>query len=144
MSSMLKTSSIILHSGQILMLKMTTTTFIILIIIGLTVGLFTGAFRLGGGLVLVPALVYFLGLNQQTAQGTSIAIMLLPLGLFAFLNYYKAGRVNIQYAIIVAISFMIGSYFGSAISLNIPEPLMKKIFGSILFIIALKMIIPKL
>jgi uncharacterized protein len=122
---------------------MTIITFSILVAIGLIVGLFTGAFGLGGGLLLIPALVYFLGLSQQTAQGTSIAIMLLPVGIFASLNYYKAGCINIRYATIIAISFMISSYFGSKIALAVPEPIMKKIFGSVIFIIALKMILSK-
>jgi uncharacterized protein len=122
---------------------MPITTFSILVTIGLVVGLFTGAFGLGGGLILIPALVYFLGLSQQTAQGTSMTIMLLPLGIFAFLNYYKRGYVNIQFAIIIAIAFMIGSYFGSIVSLNISESLMKKMFGFVLIIIGFKMIISK-
>jgi uncharacterized protein len=122
---------------------MSLITLIVLVIIGLFVGIFSGAFGLGGGLILIPALVYVLGLKQQTAQGTSLAIMLLPVGLFAFLNYYKSGYVNVQYAIIIAIAFMVGSYYGSVISLNISETLLKKIFGFVLLIISLKTIISK-
>ena len=122
---------------------MTPINFILLVSIGLMVGLFTGSFGLGGGLLLIPALVYFLGMGQQTAQGTSIAIMLLPIGTFAFLNYYKAGYVNIKYAIIIAITFMIGSYFGSKISLSLSELWLKKIFGCVLFFISMKFIISK-
>jgi uncharacterized protein len=123
--------------------KMTLLTFSTLVSLGFAVGLFTGTFGLGGGLLLVPALVCFLGLSQTTAQGTSITIMLLPIGLFAFLNYYKAGHVKVQYAIIIAIAIMIGSFFGSKISLNMADSLLKRIFGCVLLFIALKFIISK-
>jgi uncharacterized protein len=122
---------------------MTSIAFLTAVIIGIGVGFFTGTFGLGGGLLLVPALVYFLGINQQTAQGTSIAIMLLPIGLFAFWNYHKSGHVNIRIAIIIAIAFMAGSFFGSKVSLGIPEPAMRKAFGIVLAIIAVKMILLK-
>jgi uncharacterized membrane protein YfcA len=122
---------------------MSLIDLLLLVIIGIIAGIFTGAFGLGGGLLLVPGLVYFLGLNQQTAQGTSITIMLLPLGLFAFFNYYRAKSVNIQYAMIIAVAFMASSYFGSKLALGIPEPIMKKIFGGVLFMFALKMILNK-
>jgi uncharacterized protein len=122
---------------------MTPINFIALVAIGTIVGLFSGSFGLGGGLLLIPALVYLTGLNQLTAQGTSIAIMMLPIGLFAFLNYYKAGYVNIKYAIIIAITFMIGSYFGSIISLSMSEIWLKRIFGCVLFFIAAKFIVSK-
>lgn len=122
---------------------MSVITLLLLILIGSIVGLFTGVFGLGGGLIVVPALVYFLNINQQTAQGTSITIMLFPVGIFAFLNYYKANKVNVQYAIIIAIAFMAASYFGSKLAMDIPESIMKKIFGGILLFFALKMILYK-
>lgn len=122
---------------------MSTSTFIILLFVGLAIGLFSGMFGLGGGLFLIPALVFFVGMSQRAAQGTSIAIMLLPIGLFAFLNFYKAGHVNIRYSVIIALSFMIGSFIGSSISLKIPDYNMSKIFGWILLIISLKYILYK-
>ena len=108
---------------------METTTALILVIIGLMAGVFGGIFGVGGAIVMIPAMVYFLGVDQHTAQGTSLAVMLPPIGLFAAYNYYRAGQVNIWYAIIIAISFMIGGYFGSKIALNLPEQLMKKTFA---------------
>lgn len=114
-----------------------------LVVIGLIAGFFSGFYGLGGGILLIPAMIYLLGLNQQTAQGTSIAIMLLPVGIFAFINYYKAGHVNILFALVIAVTFMIGSYCGSKISLSISEILMRKIFGLILLLSAIKMIISK-
>ena len=122
---------------------METTTALILIMIGLMAGVFGGIFGVGGAIIMIPAMVYFLGVDQHTAQGTSLAVMLPPIGLFAAYNYYKAGQVNVWYAMIIAVSFMIGGYFGSKIALNLPENIMKKIFGIFLIIIALRLIFTK-
>jgi uncharacterized membrane protein YfcA len=118
-------------------------TILILIIIGILAGIFGGLFGVGGAIIMIPALVYFLGVDQQTAQGTSVAIMLPPIGLLAAYNYYKAGFVNIWYAVIIAAAFLVGGYFGSKIALYLPENVMKKIFGILLILIAVKMIFSK-
>ena len=122
---------------------MNLTTIVILALIGLAAGVFGGVFGVGGAVVIIPALVYFLGVDQHMAQGTSLAVLLPPIGLFAAYNYYKAGQVNIWYAFIIAFTFMIGGYFGSKITLNLPENLMKKIFGVFLILLALRMIFSK-
>ena len=122
---------------------MGTTTVIYLIAIGLIAGIFGGIFGVGGAIIMIPAMVYFLGVDQHTAQGTSLAVMLPPIGLFAAYNYYKAGQVNIWYALIIAISFMIGGYFGSKIALNLPEQLMKKVFAVFLILMAVKLFFSK-
>ena len=122
---------------------MNLTIVIILVIIGLMTGVFGGIFGVGGAVIMIPALVYFLNVDQHTAQGTSLAVMLPPIGLFAAYNYYKEGQVNVWYAVIIALSFMIGGYFGSKIALNLPEQTMKKIFGFFLILIALKLIFSK-
>jgi uncharacterized protein len=122
---------------------MGTTTILYLIAIGLMAGIFGGMFGVGGAIVMIPAMVYFLGVDQHTAQGTSLAVMLPPIGLFAAYNYYKEGQVNIWYAVIIAITFMIGGYFGSKIALNLPEQLMKKVFAVFLILVALKLIFSK-
>jgi uncharacterized protein len=113
----------------------------ILLLIGLAAGIFGGMVGLGGGVIMIPAMVYFLGISQIEAQGTSLAVMLPPVGLFAVMNYYKSGQLNFKYAILIAIAFTIGGYFGSKIALNLPVSTVKKIFGFALIIIALKMII---
>jgi len=122
---------------------METSTAFILILIGMVAGIFGGIFGVGGAIVMIPAMVYFLGVDQHTAQGTSLAVMLPPIGLFAAYNYYKAGQVNIWYAVIISVSFMIGGYFGSKIALNLPEQLMKKVFAVFLILVALKLIFTK-
>lgn len=115
--------------------------FVLLAIIGLAAGVFGGMVGLGGGVIMIPAMIYFLGMNQISAQGTSLAVMLPPVGILAAMNYYKAGQINLKYALVIAIAFTIGGYFGSKIALNIPVSLVKKIFGLALIAIALKMII---
>jgi uncharacterized protein len=119
---------------------MNTGTIIILLLIGLTAGILGGLFGIGGAVIMIPALVLFLGMDQHEAQGTSVAVMLPPIGLLAAYNYYKAGQVNFAYAMIIALAFLAGGYFGSKIALSLPENLMKKIFGIVLLLIALRMI----
>lgn len=120
---------------------MTTSTLLILIGIGLVAGILSGLIGVGGGIIVVPALVYFLGISQHSAQGTSLALMLPPIGILAAMNYYKAGELNIKYAIVIAIAFIIGGYVGSRLSIElISESVMKKIFGFIMLIAAIKLV----
>jgi len=122
---------------------MSVTTIIILILIGLMTGVFGGMFGVGGAVIMIPALVYFLAMDQHTAQGTSVAVMLPPIGLFAAYNYYKAGAVNIWYALIIAAAFMIGGYLGSKIALQLPENLMRKLFAVLMILLAIRMLFMK-
>jgi len=120
---------------------MSITTLIILLLIGIFAGILSGLIGVGGGIIIVPALVYFLGFSQHTAQGTSLALMLPPIGILAAMNYYKAGALNIKYAAVIAVAFIIGGYLGSKLSITyIDEIVMKKIFGFILLVAAIKMI----
>jgi hypothetical protein len=116
---------------------------IILILIGLAAGVFGGFVGLGGGVIMIPALVYILGMSQHMAQGTSLAVMLPPIGILAAYNYWKAGELNISYAMIIAASFIIGGYFGSKFALQMPVATMKKIFAFALIIMAVNMLIKK-
>jgi uncharacterized protein len=120
---------------------MNVQEIVILALIGIAAGVFGGMVGLGGGVIMIPAMIYFLGMNQISAQGTSLAVMLPPVGILAVMNYYKSGQVNLKYALIIALAFTIGGYFGSKIALNIPVATVKKIFGLALIAIALKMII---
>jgi uncharacterized membrane protein YfcA len=123
--------------------NMDINTIIILAIIGLAAGVFGGMVGLGGGVIMIPAMVYFLGLSQTSAQGTSLAVMLPPVGLFAVMNYYKAGQLNLKYAAIIALTFLIGGYFGSKIALNIPISTVRRIFAFAMILIALNMMLKK-
>jgi uncharacterized membrane protein YfcA len=93
--------------------------------------------------VMIPAMVYFMGFDQQMAQGTSLAVMLPPIGIIAAYNYYQAGHVNFKYALILATFFLIGSYFGSKFALTLPQATLKKVFGVLLLLVAAKMLIGK-
>jgi len=122
---------------------MNTTTLIILILIGLSAGVLSGFVGIGGGVLMVPAMIYFLGLGQHESQGTSLAVMLPPIGVLAAYNYYKAGELNWKYAAVIALFFIVGGYFGSKFALVLDAKLLKKIFGIGLLLVAIKMIIGK-
>ena len=122
---------------------MSTSLLLILIAIGIVTGAMAGMLGIGGAIIMIPALVFFLGFSQQMAQGTSLAVMLPPIGIIAAYNYYKAGQVNFKYALILAGCFLIGSYFGSKLALNLPQATLKKIFGVLLLLVAAKMLIGK-
>ena len=119
---------------------MTTTTIVLLVIIGLLAGIFSGLIGVGGGLVMIPLFVILIGLNQHEAQGLSLAVMLPPVTLLAALNYHKAGAINWKMALIISVVFVIGGYFGSKWALKIDQLMLRKIFGVIILIVALKMI----
>jgi hypothetical protein len=122
---------------------MTATQLIVLIIIGLLSGLLSGVLGVGGGIIVIPALVFILGLTQHQAQGTNLVFMLPPIGILAAWNYWKAGHVNWKFALILAATFFVGAYFGSLASINISEKILRKIFGVVMLVAALKMIISK-
>jgi uncharacterized protein len=124
-------------------MKMATSMLLTLLVIGIVTGVMAGMLGIGGAIIMIPALVFFMGFSQQMAQGTSLAVMLPPIGILAAFNYYKAGQVNIKFAIILAICFLIGSYFGSKIALNLSQPVLKKIFGVLLLLVAAKMLLSK-
>jgi uncharacterized protein len=113
---------------------------IILVLIGLIAGAFSGMFGIGGGLVMVPAMVFFLAMSQHSAQGTSLGVLVIPVAAVAAYNYYKAGELNVKFAIIIALSFVVGGYFGSKLSLGISEVLLKRVFGVLMMAMAIKLI----
>ena len=114
--------------------------FIILIIIGLAAGILSGLFGVGGGIIIVPALIFFLGMSQHEAQGTSLGLMLLPIGVLAAYNYFQTGNLDVKAGLIIALTFVIGGYFGSKIALGIDEVMLKRIFGVMMLVVALKLI----
>ena len=121
-------------------MKMSVSIILIILVIGIITGVMAGMLGIGGGLVVIPALVMVMGMSQQTAQGTSLAMMLPPIGVLAAYNYYKAGHVDIKIALILAIAFIAGSYFGSKLAIRLPQELMEKIFGIFLLLVAIKML----
>jgi uncharacterized membrane protein YfcA len=123
--------------------KPNMTTILILLIIGILAGFSSGMVGIGGGIIIVPALVFFLGLTQHQAQGVSIGMLLLPVGFLAAINYYKAGNLDFTKSLIIGASFVVGAYLGSKVSLSIDGAIMKRIFGVIIFLISLKLIFGK-
>ena len=122
---------------------MSINEILILIIIGLSAGMIAGALGVGGAIIIVPALVYFFHMPQHMAQGTSLAILLFPIGILAFLTYYRQGYVNFKVAVIVMLAFVIGGYFGSILSVNLPEKPLKILFGVLMLAAGIKMILGK-
>ncbi len=116
---------------------------IILLVIGLAAGLASGVLGIGGGIIIIPALVYFLNYSQKMAQGTSLGLLLLPVGLLAVINYYNAGYVNIKAAAIMVATFVIGSYISSKFAVSLPENIVKKIFAVFLLFYAIKLFFGK-
>ena len=119
--------------------NMTIQIVLILVLIGLFAGMLSGLIGVGGGIIVVPALVFFLGFSQHEAQGTSLGLLLLPVGILAVANYYKQGYIDVKVVAIMCLAFVIGGWLGSKISLALPEDLVKKIFAVILFYSAFKM-----
>ena len=116
---------------------------LILLLIGLLAGIISGFLGIGGGIVIIPALVYLLGYSQQNAQGTSLGLLLPPIGILAVLNYHNAGCVNIKASAIMCVTFIIGSYISSKIAVELPETVIKKMFGVFLLFYAAKLFFEK-
>ena len=123
-------------------MKMTTTTIILLLCIGLLAGILSGLIGIGGGIIMIPLLL-LLGLSQHQAQGTSLAVLAVPVTALAAFNYYKEGYVDWKYAALIAVFFVIGGYIGSKFALQIDEKVLKKIFGFVLLLVAGKLILGK-
>lgn len=120
-------------------MNMDISTLIMVLAIGLFSGVVAGMVGVGGGIVIIPALVFFLGFSQGTAQGTSLAMMLPPIGVLAAINYAKAGMVDWKVAMIMAAAFIIGGWAGSKLAITLPEMAMKRIFAVLLVVAAVRM-----
>jgi len=113
------------------------------LLVGLLGGVISGMLGIGGGIVMVPALAFLFGLSQHQAQGTTLALMVPPIGLLAAWTYYKAGFVDIKIAAFICLGFFFGGLVGAKLVVGLPEPVLRKIFGIALLIIAIKMILTK-
>lgn len=120
-------------------------TIIILLLTGLAAGVLGGMVGVGGGIIIVPALVYFLGFSQHTAQGTSLGLIMLPVGILGFIHYYHSCKtagepIDFKVIALIAAGFVAGSYWGSKFAVSLPQETVKKIFAFLMIIVALKMI----
>ena len=119
---------------------MSTYTIVLLLLIGLAAGMLSGLVGVGGGIIIVPALMYFLKFDQHQAQGTSLGLLLMPVGILAVMNYYKKGYLDVQVVAIMCIAFVIGAFLGSKVSLAISQEKLKKVFAILLLFVAIKML----
>jgi hypothetical protein len=111
--------------------------------LGLLAGILSGIFGIGGGIILIPALVFMFGLTQLQAQGTTLAVMIPPIGLLAAMQYYQHGHVKLAIAGFICVGFFIGGFLGANLAQNLSDPLLKKMFGIFLFLVSLRMMFVK-
>ena len=119
---------------------MNAETIMVLMVIGLTAGMLSGLVGVGGGIIIVPALVFFLGFSQQEAQGTSLGLLLLPVGILAVINYYNKGYIDLKVVGVMSLAFIVGGYFGSRLAVSLSPETVKKVFAVVLFYAAFKML----
>jgi len=119
------------------------TDIILYILLGLFAGTVSGLIGIGGGIIIVPALIYLFGLTQHQAQGTTLALLVPPIGLLAAWTYYKQGYVNLTIAAFVCLGFFVGGLLGAKMAVGLSDELLRKIFGVALLLIALYMIFAK-
>lgn len=116
---------------------------ILLILLGFAAGAFSGVVGLGGGVIIVPALVFLFGLTQQQAQGTTLALMVPPIGILAAYTYYKQGFVDLKIAALICIGFIVGGWLGAKFAVHMPKEVLQKIFAIALLLISMKMFFAK-
>ena len=116
---------------------------VLYIILGVVAGTLSGMFGIGGGIILIPALVFIFGLTQHQAQGTTLALMIPPIGLLAALRYYQSGNVKLGIAGFICLGFFVGGLIGANLVQNFSEPLLRKVFALFLLFVSLRMLIAK-
>ena len=119
---------------------MTIQTIIILAVTGLMAGILSGFVGVGGGIIIVPSLVFLLGMSQHSAQGTYLFVLCLPVVFLALFNYWKEGQVNWKFGLIIAITFFIGGFVGSKLSLKLSPSLVQIIFGLIMAYVSFRLL----
>ena len=118
-------------------------TQVVYVILGLVAGFLSGILGIGGGIILVPALIFIFGFTQLQAQGTTLALMVPPIGLLAAMRYYQSGNVKLGIAGFICAGFVIGGLLGANLVQNLPEPLIRRIFAVFLLAISLRMLLVK-
>jgi len=116
---------------------------VLYIILGLIAGVFGGMFGIGGGSIMIPAMVYIFGFTQHQAQGTTLAAMVPPIGLLAAWRYWQTGNVKLSPAAFICAGFLVGGLIGANLVQNLSDPLLKKLFGAFLLLVSLEMILGK-
>jgi uncharacterized membrane protein YfcA len=111
------------------------------ILLGLVVGALSGVVGIGGGVLIIPALTFFFHMSQHKAQGTSLGALLAPIGALAFWEYYKAGNADLRAALLIAVGFLVGGYFGGLWAQQLPELVLRRIFGTLLVLIGIRLLL---
>ncbi|MBU4538956.1 MAG: sulfite exporter TauE/SafE family protein [Bacteroidetes bacterium] len=124
-------------------MKMEVTIIIGLIFLGLLAGYLSGLVGIGGGIIMVPVLVLLFGFTQHKAQGTTLALLILPVGILGVMNYYKTGNVDIKTTLLLCAGFVLGSYLGSKTAITISQEMLRKVFAILMLVIAVKMFFQK-
>jgi len=109
------------------------------LLIGVIVGIISGIVGIGGGVLFIPALIWLFGMDQHKAQGTSLGALLAPVGIFAFWEYYRHGNADLRIALLLAVGFIVGGYFGAVGAQHIPELWLRRIFAVMLVVIGARM-----
>lgn len=113
------------------------------VLLGLAAGVLSGLVGIGGGILMVPGLIFIFGMTQHQAQGTTLAMMVPPIGILAAWTYYRAGHVDLKVAALLCAGFLIGGLFGARAAVSLSNPVLEKVFGAVLLVIALKMLLSK-
>ncbi len=113
------------------------------IVLGLLAGILSGVVGIGGGIIIVPALVFVFGMSQLEAQGTTLAVLIPPIGLLAAWSYYTRGFVNVKLALLIIAGFIVGGWIGGRIAVDLPNAVLQKIFGVVLLLVSIKMAVGK-
>jgi len=114
--------------------------FLTLVAIGAAAGILAGIFGIGGGIIVIPSLIYILGFSQHKATGTSLAVLLPPIGIAAFLEYYRQGNVDLPAALIIAVTALVAAWFGSLLAGKISDPVLRLAFGTMVIIMGISMV----
>ena len=122
---------------------MTFSILLVLLAVGLNAVILSGLVGIGGGIIIVPVLVYFLGFTQHQAQGTTLFMFMLPIGFLGVMNYHKQGYVDYKIALIICTTFILGSFFGSKLAISLDQKLVKQIFAVIMVLLGIKMLVGK-
>lgn len=107
------------------------------LILGLVAGTLSGMFGIGGGIIIIPGLIFLAGMTQHQAQGTTLAILLLPIGLFAVMRYYYSGHVNFYIAAFICVGFLIGGFLGANVAVGLPNLILRKAFAVFLMVVSI-------
>jgi len=116
-------------------------TLLLYVLIGVVTGILSGLLGIGGAVIVIPALVFIYGFSQQQAQGTTLALLLLPIGILAVLPYYQQGYVDLRVVALIAVGFFFGGYVGAKVATNLPSATLGKVFGVVLVILGLRFLL---